>query len=132
MKVLTIKEPWASLIIKGLKEYEFRSWKTSYRGRLLIHAGKHVEKWELERFKNYNLDYGHGEIIGEVKLTDCILVDEQMDRALRKAKEDIYKNDHVGQYAWKLENPLIYKDRIKIKGSLGPWNYKKSLHNNCL
>ena len=34
-----------------------------------------------ERFKNYNLDYGHGEIIGEVKLTDCILVDEQMDRA---------------------------------------------------
>ena len=31
MKVLTIREPWASLIINGYKEYEFRNWKTNYR-----------------------------------------------------------------------------------------------------
>lgn len=36
MKVLTIKEPWASLIINGYKMYEFRSWKTKYRGKILI------------------------------------------------------------------------------------------------
>lgn len=34
MKVLTIRQPWASLIMAGLKEYEFRSWKTNYRGEL--------------------------------------------------------------------------------------------------
>ena len=39
MKALTIKEPWATLIIDGYKKYEFRSWKTNYRGKLLIHAG---------------------------------------------------------------------------------------------
>ena len=32
MKVLTIKQPWASLIMLGYKRFEFRSWKTNYRG----------------------------------------------------------------------------------------------------
>ena len=40
MKVLTIKEPYATLIAEGLKEYEFRTWKTNYRGEVLIHAAK--------------------------------------------------------------------------------------------
>ena len=44
MKVLTIKEPWASLIINGYKEYEFRNFKTNYRGKILIHAGLTLEK----------------------------------------------------------------------------------------
>ncbi len=39
MKALTVKEPWASLIVQGFKKYEFRSWKTNYRGKVLIHAG---------------------------------------------------------------------------------------------
>lgn len=32
MKVLTIKQPWATLIALGYKKYEFRSWKTNYVG----------------------------------------------------------------------------------------------------
>ena len=36
MKVLTIKEPYASLIINGYKMYEFRSWKTNYRGKIIM------------------------------------------------------------------------------------------------
>lgn len=40
MKVLTIKQPFATLIAEELKEYEFRTWKTKYRGEILIHAGK--------------------------------------------------------------------------------------------
>ena len=35
MKAITIKQPFASLIAAGLKEYEFRTWKTSYRGEIL-------------------------------------------------------------------------------------------------
>lgn len=64
MKVLTIKEPWATLIIEGYKKYEFRSWKTNYRGKILIHAGKSIDKKGKERFKDYNLNYSCGEIIG--------------------------------------------------------------------
>jgi len=41
MKALTIRQPWASLIAAGVKTIETRSWSTSYRGPLAIHAGKH-------------------------------------------------------------------------------------------
>ena len=37
MKVITIKQPWATLIAKGYKQYEFRTWKTKYR-----------DKWKTE------------------------------------------------------------------------------------
>jgi hypothetical protein len=39
MKTLTVRQPWASLIVTGAKDVENRSWPTSYRGTLLIHAG---------------------------------------------------------------------------------------------
>lgn len=74
MKVLTIKEPWASLIIEGYKKYEFRSWKTTYRGKILIHAGLNIEKDMLERFKDYELNCIKGAIIGEAELVDCVLI----------------------------------------------------------
>ena len=51
MKVLTVKEPWASLIINSYKKYEFRSWKTNYRGKILIHSGKSMDKYNLDIFK---------------------------------------------------------------------------------
>ena len=53
MKVLTIRQPWASLIIQGYKRFEFRSWKTNYRGDLLIHAGKMIDKEAKMRLKNF-------------------------------------------------------------------------------
>ena len=49
MKVLTIKQPWATLIMQGDKRFEFRSWKTTYRGDLLIHAGKGIDKEAMKR-----------------------------------------------------------------------------------
>ena len=112
MKVLTIKEPWASLIINGYKEYEFRSFKTNYRGKILIHAGLTLEKNNAIKFNNYNLDYGHGEIIGEAYITDCILVDDEFE-----------KSEHPRIYAWKLEHVIKYNKRISCKGKLGLWNF---------
>jgi hypothetical protein len=41
---LSIKHPWTWLIIHGLKDIENRDWTTSYRGALLIHAGKRVDE----------------------------------------------------------------------------------------
>lgn len=37
-KIITLTQPWASLVALGAKKYETRSWKTEYRGPLLIHA----------------------------------------------------------------------------------------------
>ena len=39
MKALTIIQPWATLLAAGKKRIETRSWKTNYRGEILIHAG---------------------------------------------------------------------------------------------
>ncbi len=82
MKVLTIKEPWASLIINGYKMYEFRSWKTNYRGKILIHAGLTLEKDNAKRFEDYGLNYEKGAIIGEAELKDCIAVNEELEKIL--------------------------------------------------
>ena len=38
MKALTIWQPWASLLVSGQKKYETRSWATTYRGPIAIHA----------------------------------------------------------------------------------------------
>lgn len=124
-KALTIKQPWASLIIYGHKKYEFRSWKTNYRGKILIHAGLSMDKEYQKNFLNYNLNYPQGSIIGEAELIDCILVDSKMDKQLRSENELVYGNNHIGEYAWKLEKIILYKEPIPIKGKLGLWNYNK-------
>ena len=107
MKVLTIKEPWASLIINGYKVYEFRNFKTNYRGKILIHAGLTLEKNNAIKFNNYNLDYGKGEIIGEAYITDCILVDDEFENKLADQKltaimnyPDIHKDVYVDVAHW--------------------------------
>ncbi len=46
MKCISLWQPWASLIVIGAKQFETRSWSTSYRGPLLIHA---AQKWDLEQ-----------------------------------------------------------------------------------
>lgn len=52
MKALTVWQPWASLVALGKKRIETRSWSTSYRGRLLIHAAKR-EPSEIEKVGRY-------------------------------------------------------------------------------
>ena len=66
MKTITIKQPFATLIAEGYKEYEFRTWKSSYRGDILIHAGKSIDKKAMERFSYLNLEYPLGCIIASL------------------------------------------------------------------
>ncbi len=124
MKALTIKEPWATLIIEGYKKYEFRSWKTKYRGKILIHAGMSLERDNVDRFAVYNLEYSKGVIIGEADIVDCILVDQKLDDELKKINPLVYgRSGHIEKYAWKLENVKKYEKPIPVKGKLGLWNY---------
>lgn len=125
MKVLTIREPWASLIVNGYKKYEFRSWKTNYRGKILIHTSSIIDKDMLNRFSDYNLDYITGAIIGEAEIIDCILIDKDFNDKLRSENPIVYGNsNHVETYAWKLDNVKKYDKIIYTKGKLGLWNYE--------
>lgn len=124
MKVLTIKEPWATLIISGYKMYEFRSWKTNYRGKILIHAGMSLEEEYVPRFKEYDLKYSSGAIIGEDTLTDCILVNDDFNRKLLEINPIVYETSgYTRNYAWKFENVIKYEKTIPCRGKLGLWNY---------
>lgn len=128
MKVITIKEPYATLIKEGMKEYEFRTWKTNYRGYILIHAAKSFDKVNIERFKNRNLKYNPGKIIAKAKLVDCVLVDEAFSKRLLEKDKEVYKNLSKKRdktlYGFKLEN-VEEINPIEIKGQLGLWEYKK-------
>lgn len=125
MKVLTIKQPFASLIAEGYKEYEFRTWKTKYRGPLLIHAGLGVDKEAMKRYEKLNLNYPKGKIIAKVNLTDCLEVDNNLKRKLKEKNYLVYQgaiNSNKKEYALKLEN-VEKIEEISIKGKLSFWHY---------
>lgn len=124
MKVISIRQPWASLIINGYKEYEFRSWNIKFRGKCLIHASQSVEKDMMDRFKCLNLKYPVGKIIGSVKITDCIKVNKSFEKELIEKNELVYgaTQDRDG-YAFELKNIEIFEMPIGAKGELGFWDY---------
>ena len=125
MKVLTIKQPWASLIIQGYKRFEFRSWQTKYRGELLIHAGKGIDKEAVKRLEKYiPEDMPLGKIIGKVKLVDCIKMSPEFKEILLKENKDIYTDSSFKEnYGWKLTDIQKFAEPIEAKGHLSLWKY---------
>ena len=125
MKVLTIKQPWATLIIQGDKRFEFRSWQTKYRGELLIHAGKGIDNEAVKRLEKYlpkKLQFG--KILGKVSLVDCIKMSPQFQEKLLKENRDIYtKNSFKENYGWQLENIEVFDEPIEARGHLSLWEF---------
>lgn len=120
MKVLTIKQPWATLIMQGDKQFEFRSWQTKYRGDLLIHAGKGIDKEAVKRLANYlPKELPQGKILGKVTLVDCIKMTHEF-----KENSDIYiKSSFQENYGWQLEDVYVFDEPIDAKGHLSLWEY---------
>lgn len=126
MKVITIKQPYASLIAYGYKKYEFRTWKTKYRGEILIHAGKSLDKNAMKKFEYLNLDYPSGCIIAKANLTDCICIDDNMKEVLKKENSIVYEgainNKKQLEYGFVLDNIELINP-IYINGKLSLWDY---------
>lgn len=127
MKVITVKQPFASLIASGLKEYEFRTWKTKYRGEIYIHAGKGIDKIAMKRYEYLNLDYPSGCIIAKANITDCIYIDSNMKKILKEKDDKVYYgiiHSKKEEYGFKLDN-IERIEPITVNGKLGIWNYEK-------
>ena len=120
MKVITIREPYVTPIMLGLKHYETRSWKTNYRGEIYIHTAKKLLTSNVTVVPQLPLGY----IVLKAKLTDCIYMDDEFVEAI-KANETEYNLGfyEVGRYAWKLEDVEVIES-IKEKGRLGIWTRK--------
>ena len=124
MKALTIKQPWASLIAVGMKDIENRTWKTSFRGRILIHSASttYPGGWNSLTQEQLNeaiktglvgrhieASLPHGAIIGSVEIVDCV----QNHQSLWAEK---------GVWNWVLANPILFKEPIyNVKGKLSLW-----------
>jgi hypothetical protein len=82
MKALSVRQPWAGLIVAGVKDVENRCWRTSHRGPLLIHASQErARRTFAEVARDYvvtltddlaELVTRTGGIVGEVAIVDCV------------------------------------------------------------
>jgi ASCH domain len=104
MVALSIKQPWATLIVHGLKTVEVRRWSTPRRGRILIHAAlvpdERPEGWAHVPPELLSLAKQGGGIIGEADLTGCVAyrhIDKFTDDQLR----------HLNAPAWYL-GPVMF------------------------
>ena len=126
MKILTLKQPWATLVAEGYKKYEFRTWKTNYRGEILIHAGKGIDKDGMKRVSKLNLEYPQSKILAKVTIKDCIELTPEKNKDIITENHLIYGNkfERTG-YAWELENVEKINSESILQGKLGLWNYEE-------
>lgn len=139
-KVITLIEPWGTLIALGAKKIETRSWRTNYRGPLAIHAGKSVNMDVLSNphfqrvltmdGKRYKTDFPRGQIIAVCKLVDCVqitsntITGEPMAGSKAVGIPERFFGDYApGRWAWLLDEIKILENPVTVKGSLGLWNY---------
>ena len=111
MKALSVKQPWAGLIALGAKTLEVRSWKTSYRGPLVICASQSPDRGFIEALRLRGTDMKHPLIQNGVAL--CV-VDLIHIRKGRRGDSNKSFCDPTGYYVWVLANPrLVYKTPVK-------------------
>lgn len=118
MKALSVRQPWAQLILAGVKTIEVRSWATSYRGELLIcaSASPKNEFWSDENFDPEIVRLLHaGCVLGSVNLVDVrLMVEADNDEETGGAFSDYMP----GAYSWVMETTNKHYRPDKIIGKL--------------
>ncbi len=116
MKALSLKQPYAELIVSGKKKIEIRKWNTKFRGEFLIHASQSTDKKAMKKFGFTELP--KGAIIGKAKLIDVKKYSDSKEFA--KDKDLHLATIEYGNYGFILENASRVKE-IPCKGKLGFW-----------
>ena len=121
MKALSIRQPWAELILQGRKSIELRERTTKHRGLLAIHAGKQVEiafchKWGL------NPDaLPKGALVGTVEVDGMVEFDLERWNALRD--QHLNPSPIPGKWkGWRLKNPRRLEEPIPCRPLPGLFN----------
>ena len=118
MRALTVRNPWAWAIIHAGKDIENRTWSTSYRGPLVIHAAARLEAVEYQRVCSWMRQHvdvlapAPDRLIGQALVGVVDLVDCVRDSASRWAMPD--------QWHWVLRDPRTCEPRL-ARGKLGLW-----------
>lgn len=109
MKALTIRQPWADAIAHQMKRVENRTWKTNYRGLVLIHAAAAHDPAAVV--------YGprpdtRSAVLAIARITDCHYSDDGQCCG-PWGQENVYH--------WTLDNLSTLPEPVPCKGRLGLW-----------
>lgn len=127
MRALTIKQPWASLIMRCGKDIENRDWRTNHRGLVAIHTSARMQRADIEdacsmmrgfipKFSERIFTaealksperYPVGCIVGVVEIVDCVTGSESPW--------------FCGDFGFVLRNPVAFETPIPCRGALGLW-----------
>jgi hypothetical protein len=131
IKTLSIKQPWAFLIVAGYKDIENRTWQTAYRGRFAIHASG---KFDFDFFdvcnnwkacdavcKHFGIAEGSRKITKNKHELGAILGTVELADIKESSDSEWY---YSGNFAWILKNPEPLKNAItNVKGKLNLWTF---------
>lgn len=132
MKALSILQPWATLIACGAKRIETRSWPTSHRGELAIHASLALDPDQLRLCETepflealFAAGYEHprdlprGAVVATARVQDCRRVEDVMPSSTEQAFGDFT----AGRWAWVLADVVRLRRPAPARGALGLWTW---------
>jgi hypothetical protein len=149
MKIISLLQPWATLVVIGAKKIETRSWNTTYRGPLLIHSSARMKKehkalCNTEPFKSALAGIPElplGAIIGMAAITGTSDTSFYMDakKAGIKLTDDggnwddelAFGDYSPGRYGWLLSKPVSFRNHIQWKGELGIRDFEHLICQKC-
>ena len=113
MMALSIRQPWAWLIVQGYKDIENRTWATKFQGRIYVHAGLRTMAADFPEQRAYLEnsritvpdDLPRGAIVGEVTITGCVATSDSPW--------------FCGPFGFTLSQPVSYDTPIPYRGRLG-------------
>lgn len=132
MNAITIYQPWATLIILGLKQYETRNYPIQHRGQLAIHAGKNTDYLHLfdtPEFEPWLRAWGFckpadlpmGAILGTVNLLNVY----QSDKCNPNQYERAWGDWTAGRFVWKLDLVERFAAPVPMAGKQGLWEWER-------
>jgi hypothetical protein len=138
MKALTLWQPWASLVALGEKRCETRSWETSYRGWLAIHAAKKQTGELSDVFGSHPFlpilrqagyeqfsQLPFGCVVAVVYLSGMRPTEEAKPKleSLHMTKELAFGDYSPSRYCWLFERVVRLEKPIPARGSQGLWQW---------
>ena len=121
MKALSLRQPWADLVVQGKKMLELRSWSVKYRGPLAIHASTNVDR---EACVAHGIDPEHvtaGAIVGVVDIVNIVELDAAafMQRRNEHLADAFARFNTSPLYGWQLANARVLPHPRVVHGRMG-------------
>ncbi|MFH1889811.1 MAG: ASCH domain-containing protein [Nanoarchaeota archaeon] len=118
MKTLTLKQPWAELVLQGRKKIELRKWNMNFRGPFFIYSSKIPDADGMKKFGFDNLPNGF--VLGRANLVDVKKYIDGDD--FLKDKKKHLATEEWGKYGFILDDVKRIKP-ISARGQLGFWDF---------